>query len=73
MTVLRFAGVIIVFAGVALFGVCFIGGHARAARGGAAPASWRGPGCLKGMRIVGLGACLLLSAYLISFFIPDGS
>lgn len=73
MTVLRFAGVVIVFAGVALFGVCFIGGHARAARGGTVAASWRGPGCRKGIRIIATGACLLLAAYLIGLFLPDGS
>ena len=36
MTILRFAGVVVVFSGVALFGVYFIGGNARVRK-------WGGP------------------------------
>ena len=45
ITVLRFAGVIIVFGGVGLFGVYFIAGNAKAAKrgDGAVPgSSWHG-------------------------------
>jgi hypothetical protein len=48
MTVLRFAGIIIVIAGVALFGVYFIGGNARAADGRVPVSSWLGVGPKKG-------------------------
>jgi len=45
--VLRFAGIIILFAGTAIFGVHFVGGNARAAKSGSGsiPASsWQGRG-----------------------------
>jgi len=76
MTVLRFAGVFVVFAGVALFGVYFIGGNAHAARtpGGAIPtSSWRGAGPRKGLRIIVLGALMLLGAFLIKLMMPNGA
>jgi hypothetical protein len=41
MTVLRFAGIIIVFAGVALFGVFFIGANARATDSRIPASSWK--------------------------------
>ena len=72
MTVLRFAGITVVFAGVALFGVFFIGGNARARDGRVPTSSWRGPGPKKGMRIVAMGAAMLLVAYLIGLFMPNG-
>jgi hypothetical protein len=72
MTVLRFAGIIIVIAGVALFGVYFIGGNARATDGRVPVSSWLGAGPKKAMRIVALGALMLLAAFLTSFFIPNG-
>jgi hypothetical protein len=76
VTVLRFAGIIIIFAGVGLFGIYFIGGNARAARtgDGRIPASsWLGPGPRKAMRIVAFGAAMLLCAFLIRLFLPDGT
>jgi hypothetical protein len=72
MTLLRFAGIIIVFAGVALFGAYFIAGNAKAADGRIPTSSWRGAGPRKAMRIAALGALLLLAAYLVSLFLPDG-
>ena len=72
MTVLRFAGVIVVFAGVALFGIFFIRGNARATDGRVPTASWWGAGPKKGMRIVGLGTLMLGGAYLIGLFMPNG-
>lgn len=73
MTVLRFAGVFVIFAGVVLFGAYFIRGNARSTDGKIPRSAWLGPGPLKGMRFVGVGAALLASAYAISLFMPDGS
>ena len=73
MTVLRFAGVFVIFAGIALFGVYFIGGNARSTNGTVPRSSWLGAGPRKGMRIVVAGAILLGGAFLISLFMPDGS
>ena len=73
VTVLRFAGVAIVFAGVVLFGIHFIGGNARASNGAVPALSWLGPGPRKGMKIVVFGALLLLCAFAIQSFMPDGT
>jgi hypothetical protein len=76
MTVLRFGGVIAVFAGVAWFGVYFIGGNARAARDGdgAVPRSaWQGPGARTGIRIFAIGAVMLLGAFLLGLLSPSGA
>jgi hypothetical protein len=76
MTALRFGGVIVVFSGVALFGVYFIGGNARAAQNSesAVPrSSWLGAGPRKGMRIAAVGALMLLGAYIISLLMPNGT
>jgi hypothetical protein len=72
MTVLRFAGIIVIFAGVALFGAFFIAGNAKAADGRIPASSWRGPGPRKAMRIIAVGALILLVAFLVSLFLPDG-
>jgi hypothetical protein len=73
MTVLRYGGVFTVFAGVALFGVYFISGNGRA-RDGAVPASsWSGAGPRKGLKIVALGAAMLLIAHIISLMMPNGA
>ena len=72
MTVLRFAGVVVVFAGVGLFGIYFIGGNARSRNGNVPRSSWLGPGPKKAMRITGLGAVLLAGAFLIGRFMPNG-
>jgi len=76
MILLRFAGVIVAFAGVALFGVYFIAGNARAARegGGAVPrSSWLGPGPRKAMWIFAGGVLMLLAAFLTGLLLPNGS
>lgn len=73
MTVLRFAGVIVVFFGVALFGVHFIAGNARARNGAIPRSSWLGVGPRKGVRIIVLGALLLLGAFIIGRFMPNGA
>jgi hypothetical protein len=73
MTVLRFAGVFVVFAGVALFGVYFIGGNARASGGRVPLSSWLGKGPRKGMRIFAAGVLMLLGAFLIGLFMPNGT
>ena len=73
MTFLRFAGVAVVFSGVALFGVYFIGGNARVANGAVPRSSWLGPGPRKGMRIVALGVLMLLGAFIIGLFMPNGA
>jgi hypothetical protein len=72
MTVLRFAGIIIVFAGVALFGIFFIGSNARAVDGHIPASSWKGAGPKKGIRIIALGALMLLVGSVISLFMPNG-
>jgi hypothetical protein len=73
MTALRYGGVLTVFAGVALFGVYFIAGNARPGRDGAIPSSsWRGAGPRKGIKIALLGVAMLVAAYAISLFMPNG-
>ena len=75
VTVLRFAGVFALFAGVTLFGVYFIAGNARAARSGdgAVPlSSWLGPGPRKGIRIFAVGVLMLVGAFLIGLLMPNG-
>ncbi len=72
MTVFRFAGLIVIFAGVALFGVHFIGGNARAEDGRVPDSSWLGPGPKKGMRIIALGVLMLMAAHVIGVFMPNG-
>jgi len=72
MTFLRFAGVAVVFSGVALFGVYFIGGNARVANGAVPRSSWLGPGPRKAVRIIVLGASMLLGAFIIGLFMPNG-
>ena len=75
MTLLRFGGVAVVFAGVALFGTYFIVRNAKAARsGGKVPWSLLlEPGPKKAMRIVAVGAGMLAGAFFISLFMPNGS
>ena len=73
MTALRFAGVLVMFAGVALFGVYFIRGNARSRNGAVPRSSWRGPGPRKGMRIFALGLLMVSAAYALSLFMPDGT
>jgi hypothetical protein len=73
MTVLRFAGIIVIIAGVGLFGVHFIGENGRSINGSIPRSSWQGAQPRKGMRIVALGAILLSVAFLISLIMPDGS
>jgi len=73
MTVLRYGGVLTVFAGVALFGVYFISGNARPGPDGAIPSSsWRGAGPRKGIKIALLGAAMLVAAHAISLLMPNG-
>ena len=72
MTALRFAGVLVMFAGVGLFGVYFIGGNARSRNGAVPRSSWFGAGPRKGMRIFALGLLMVSSAFALSFFMPDG-
>jgi hypothetical protein len=72
MISLRYAGVVVVFAGVGLFGVYFIAGNARVPDGAVPRSSWRGAGPVKGIKIVALGIVMLLGAYFLSLFMPDG-
>lgn len=75
VTVLRFGGLFVMFAGVAVFGVYFVRENARAARSGdgAIPASsWQGDGPKAAMRIFALGASMLLCAFIIAMFLPNG-
>jgi hypothetical protein len=75
MTVLRFGGVAVVFAGVALFGTYFIVGNAKAARrGDRVPWSLlfeAGP--KKAARILVVGAVMLAAAFVISLLMPNGT
>jgi hypothetical protein len=76
ITVLRIAGVTIIFGGVGLFGVYFIGGNARAAQKrnrGIPRSSWRGRGPKKAIRIAAVGLAMLACAYVIRLFLPDGT
>ena len=73
MTFLRFAGVALIFSGVALFGVYFIGGNARVASGAVPRSSWLGAGPRRGMGIIALGGLMLLGAFVIGLFMPNGA
>jgi len=73
MTVLRFSGVLVVFAGVALFGVYFIGGNARSKNGTVPRSSWLGAGPKQGMRISAWGLLMLAAAFVLSLMMPDGT
>jgi hypothetical protein len=73
MISLRYGGVVVVFAGVGVFGVYFIAGNARVSDGIVPRSSWRGAGPVKGIKIVALGIAMLLAAYVLSLFLPDGS
>ena len=73
MTFLRFAGVVVVFGGIGLFGVYFIAGNARSNNGNVRRSSWAGAGPRRGMRIIAFGAVMLLGAFLIGLFMPNGS
>jgi hypothetical protein len=73
MTVLRFAGVFVIFAGVALFGVYFISGNARAPDGRVPLSSWLGAGPRKGIRIFAAGVLMLLGAFIIGLLMPNGT
>jgi hypothetical protein len=75
MTLLRFGGVAVLFSGVALFGIYFISGNAKAARGGDGripSSSWRGAGPRKALRVIVAGATMLLGAFIIGLFMPHG-
>ena len=73
MTVLRFAGVIMMFAGVGLFGVYFIAANARSKNGAIPRAAWLGLGPKKGLRLCAIGLAMLGCAFALSFVMPDGS
>jgi len=75
VTILRFGGLLAMFVGFAIFGAYFVAGNARAARsgGGDIPASsWQGPGPRLGMAIFALGASLLLCAFIVARYLPNG-
>lgn len=71
-TVLRFGGIITLFAGVMLFGIFFIGGNARVKDGHIPASSWQAAGPKKGMKIAALGALMLLAAFAINSLMPNG-
>ena len=73
MTALRFAGVLVMFAGVGLFGVYFIRGNARSRDGAVPRSSWLGAGPRKGIRIFAAGLLMVLAAFALSLFMPDGT
>ena len=72
MTIFRFVGIIVVFVGVAVLGVFFIGANARAMDGCVPASSWNSAGSKKGMQIFALGALMLLAAFMISSLMPNG-
>lgn len=72
MTVLRFGGLFVVFSGVVVFGMFFIGGNARAINGQIPASAWKGAGPKKGMQIIALGTLMLLGAFLIGYWMPNG-
>jgi hypothetical protein len=72
---MRFTGLPVMFVGVAVFGVYFVGGNARAARSGdgAIPAtSWLGAGPMTVMAAFALGSFMLLCAFVLAKFLPNG-
>ncbi len=72
--ILKFGGVIIGIAGVAIFGFHFIRENARAARGrgNAIPrAAWRGNGPNLGIRVLAAGVLLQIAAFVIAIALPD--
>lgn len=75
VTVLRFGGVLFLFVGFAIFGAYFVMANARVARSGdsAIPAaSWQGAGPRAGIKIFASGAFMLLCAFILATFLPNG-
>jgi len=75
VTLLRFGGLPVMFVGVTIFGVYFVGENARAARSGdgTIPASsWQGAGPKTGIGVFALGACMLLCAFFFAMYLPNG-
>jgi hypothetical protein len=69
----RYAGIIAIYAGVALFGVYFISGNARSRNNAVPLSAWLGVGPRKGMKIAAIGAALLLFAWALQLFLPNGT
>jgi hypothetical protein len=73
ITTCRYAGIVIVYGGVALFGIYFIAGNARSKNNAVPLSSWLGPGPRKGIKIVLIGLALLLFAWAVELFMPNGT
>jgi len=75
VTVLRFSGLPLLFIGVGVFGVYFVGGNARAARSGDGsipPSSWQAAGPKTGIMAFAVGALMLFCAFVLARFLPNG-
>jgi hypothetical protein len=75
VTILRFSGLPLMFAGFAVFGVYFVRENALAARAGDGniPASsWQGAGPKMAMAIFAMGAGMLFIAHLFAMYLPTG-
>lgn len=69
----RYAGIIAVYAGVALFGFYFIGGNARSKNNAVPASSWLGAGPKIGMKIAGVGLLMMACAWALELFMPNGT
>lgn len=75
VTVLRFSGLPLMFAGFAVFGVYFVRENVLAARtgdGNIPASSWQGDGPKTGMAIFALGAGMLFIAHFFAMYLPTG-
>ena len=75
VTVLRFVGLPVMIAGIAVFGMYFVGENARAARSGDGTiprSSWQGAGPRMGIGIFALGGFMLLGAVIVAMYLPNG-
>ena len=71
--ILKFGGIAVALAGVAIFGWYFVRANARAARNESeegASVAWGGAGAKIGIKILGLGILLQIAAFLLAVVLP---
>ena len=73
VSLIRYGSLAVVLLGVAVFGWNFVGINGRAAQTESADIpveSWRGPGAMAGVKLVGLGFAILAASFLLAALLP---
>ena len=73
VSLIRYGSLVVVLLGVAVFGWNFVGINGRAAQTESADIpveSWRGPGAMAGVKLVGLGFAILAASFLLAALLP---